>query len=195
MDTDYIKNWLKENLTPERYVHSIGTAGCAVELARMYSLDEEKAYVAGLLHDCAKCKTKEELQDIVRHKLNDMDPQELKTSKILHAPIGAFVARDSFGIKDAEILSSIRWHTIGKPDMSTFESIIFLADKIEPSRGNAEFREKILKILEENRGRKGLKKALFLCFQATVKSLAERKLPIFPITIETYNELLESQNE
>ncbi|MBE7706745.1 MAG: HD domain-containing protein [Cyanobacteria bacterium SIG30] len=193
MNTDYMKQWLKENLTPERYVHSVGTAGCAVELARMYGLDEEKAYIAGLMHDCAKCKSQLEMLEIVRHKLKDMDPMETRTEKILHAPVSAYIARDGFGIKDADILSAIRWHTIGKPDMNLFESIIFIADKIDPSRGNSEFREEIIKILKENEGEKGVKKALLKCFSSTIKSLVDRSLPIFSITIETYNDLLESQ--
>lgn len=188
-----MKQWLKENLTPERYVHSVGTAGCAVELARMYGLDEEKAYIAGLMHDCAKCKSQLEMLEIVRHKLKDMDPMETRTEKILHAPVSAYIARDGFGIKDADILSAIRWHTIGKPDMNLFESIIFIADKIDPSRGNSEFREEIIKILKENEGEKGVKKALLKCFSSTIKSLVDRSLPIFSITIETYNDLLESQ--
>lgn len=40
--------WLKENLNEERYIHSLGTADCARELAEKYNLDPEKAYFAGL---------------------------------------------------------------------------------------------------------------------------------------------------
>ena len=50
-----IKEWLKENLNEERYLHSLGTADCAKDLAKRYGLDEEKAYLTGLIHDCAKC--------------------------------------------------------------------------------------------------------------------------------------------
>ena len=48
-------SWLKANLNEKRYIHSIGTAECAKELAKKFGENEEKAYVAGLLHDCAKC--------------------------------------------------------------------------------------------------------------------------------------------
>ena len=194
MNEEYIKNWLKENLTPDRYAHSVGTAGCAVELAKKFGVNEKKAYIAGLLHDSAKCKTKKEMIDIVRHKLNDMDPMELNTEKILHAPVSAYVARDGFGVKDPDILSAIRWHTIGKPDMNNLEAIIFLADKIEPTRGNVEFREKVLKILDENPNEKGLKLGLFECYAQTIQSLAERELPIMPMTIDVYNDLLNFKN-
>ena len=55
MDYTNYKNWLKENLDEERYEHSVGVAECAMELAKRFDLDEEKAYLCGLIHDCAKC--------------------------------------------------------------------------------------------------------------------------------------------
>ena len=65
INDDEIKKWLKENLNDERYIHSLGTAECAVELAVKFGLDSEKAYIAGLLHDCAKCFSKEKLKQII----------------------------------------------------------------------------------------------------------------------------------
>ena len=50
-----IKVWLKDNLDEERYLHTLGVAQCASELAQRYGLNVEKTYLAGLLHDCAKC--------------------------------------------------------------------------------------------------------------------------------------------
>ena len=61
--TDYIKTWLRKNLNNERYEHSLGTADCAKMLAQKYCLDEEKAYFAGLIHDCAKCLPDSEMQE------------------------------------------------------------------------------------------------------------------------------------
>ena len=63
MKKDYILNWLKDNLTEERYEHSIGTAECAAELAERFGLDREKAYLCGLIHDCAKCFSNDELKE------------------------------------------------------------------------------------------------------------------------------------
>ena len=62
---DEIQNWLKLNLYEERYIHSIGTMECAVELAKLFNLDPEKAKTAGLLHDCAKCFSNEKLHQII----------------------------------------------------------------------------------------------------------------------------------
>ena len=49
------KTWLKTNLSDERYEHSLGVSECAKELAKRFNLDEQKAELAGLIHDCAKC--------------------------------------------------------------------------------------------------------------------------------------------
>ena len=69
-----IKEWLKENLNEERYLHSLGTADCAKDLAKRYGLDEEKAYLTGLIHDCAKCYKNEDLKEIIENKM-DCDPE------------------------------------------------------------------------------------------------------------------------
>ena len=142
------KNWLKANLNDERYRHSLGTAECARELAIKYGLDGEKAYFCVLIHDCAKCLAKEELREMICN-CTDLCEGEFDNYKTLHAPAGAILAQKEFGVNDKEILSSIRWHTLGKEDMTDFEKVIFLADKIESETRPREWIEPIVKVLEE----------------------------------------------
>lgn len=185
MDYTKIKKWLKENLNEERFLHSLGTADCAKELAKKYNLDEGKAYLAGLLHDCAKCFTKERLLEIIKENL-DVEESEMQNYKTLHAPVSAFIAQKEFGINDKEILSAIRWHTLGKLDMTDFEKIIFIADKIEPNTRDKEYSEKIKALMAEDNG---INKALLKCYKETIKSLCKRNLKICILTIEIYNKL------
>ena len=180
-----IIEWLKANLNEERFIHSIGTADCARELALKFGLNAEKAYVAGLLHDCAKCLENSELLNIINANLK-VEACELINPKTYHAPVGAFIAKREFGVGDEEILSSIRWHTLGHLEMNNFDKIIFLADKIEPNTRCKEYRDKMLELLDK----KGLDAALLICYQETIKSLVERNLKICVNTIEIYNELL-----
>lgn len=189
--TDEIEQILKRELSKERYLHTLGVRDCAVELAKRYNLDVKKAELAGLLHDCAKCKTNDELKEIIDKFLDDVDKNELKNYKTLHAPVGAYYAKEKFNIEDNEILSAIRWHTLGRVNMTTFEKIIFLADKIEKNTRDLNYRNEIIKILDDNEGEKGLNLALLRCFIETVKSLAERRLYICKTTIDVYNWLLE----
>lgn len=185
---EYINNWLKANLSEERYEHSLGTAECARELARKFGCDEEKAYFTGLIHDCAKHLAKDTTMEIINTKIH-LEEGELCSPKTHHAPVGAYIAKQEFGIEDEEILSAIRWHTIGKVNMTTFEKIIFLADKIETRTRPREIYEPIRKALKS-----GLDCALLLCYKNTIKSLVDRELRICTATIDIYNSLLVKQN-
>ena len=185
MNYTEILNWLKNNLNEERYIHTLGTAECAKELANKFILNSEKAYIAGLLHDCAKCFSNEKLLDIIHQHLN-VEECEMLNYKTLHAPVSAYIAEKEFQIDDKEILSAIRWHTLGKLDMTDFEKIVFLADKIEPNTRDKEYSDKIKALLNEPNG---INKALLKCYKETIKSLVKRDLKICLLTIDIYNKL------
>lgn len=185
ISTEELLVWLKENLNEERYEHSLGTAECAKSLARKYGQDEEKAYIAGLLHDCAKCFTTQKLLEIIDAHL-EIEDSEKENYKTLHAPVSAYVAKVEFGVVDEEILSAIRWHTLGKVNMSVFEKIIYLADKIETKTREAIYADPIRKFVDEENG---LNKAILQSYRQTIKSLVDRDLKICPLTIEIYNNL------
>ena len=185
MDYTKILEWLKNNLNEKRYIHTLGTADCAKELAKQFKLNQDKAYLAGLLHDCAKCFPNEKLLDII-HKHLDVEECEMLNYKTLHAPVSAYIAETEFKITDKEILSAIRWHTLGKLDMTDFEKIVFIADKIEPNTRDEEYSAKIRDLLSEENG---LNKALLKCYKETIKSLIKRDLKICLLTIKIYNKL------
>ncbi len=185
IDMESLFSWLKDNLSEKRYIHSIGTAECARALAIKFGLDSEKAYMAGLLHDCAKCFSNEKLLEIINNNLN-VQKIELMNYKTLHAPVSAYIAKNNFGVEDNEILSAIRWHTLGKIDMTDFEKIIFLADKIEPKTRDKDYLEEVRDYLKEENG---LNKAMLKCYKETIKSLVKRDLKICPVTIDIYNNL------
>lgn len=185
MDYTKILEWLKNNLNEKRYIHTLGTADCAKELAKQFKLNQDKAYLAGLLHDCAKCFPNEKLLDII-HKHLDVEECEMLNYKTLHAPVSAYIAETEFKITDKEILSAIRWHTLGKLDMTDFEKIVFIADKIEPNTRDEEYSAKIRNLLSEENG---LNKALLKCYKETIKSLVKRDLKICLLTIKIYNKL------
>ena len=188
ISTQEIEHWLKDNLVEERYIHSLGVMEAAVELAQIFHLDIEKARLAGLLHDAAKCFPNEKLLEVIKEHIPEVHECELLNYKTLHAPVSAYLAKTKFNVTDTEILDAIRWHTLGRCNMSDFEKIIFLADKIEARTRDLNFRQECMDLLKEDRG---LDKALFKCFESTIKSLVDRRLAICHITIDVYNELLE----
>ena len=191
MNTDYtkIKEWLKKNLTSERYEHSLGCANAAKGIAKIMGIDENRAYLAGLIHDCAKSLPLDETMKLLKTNNVELVCGEDENKKVLHAPAGVVVAKEQFGINDEEILSAIRWHTLGKPDMTDMEKIIFIADKIEPySRGKEDYERK----LELLKTKGGADKIIFDCYSYTIKSLVDRKLFICPRTVDIYNGLIKS---
>ncbi|RAI15049.1 MAG: phosphohydrolase [Candidatus Melainabacteria bacterium] len=181
-------SWLKGNLDEERLLHSLGCAQEASSLAEKFGLDSKKAYIAGLLHDCAKCLSKEKLFEIGSHL--DLVEGEDTNSKIIHAPVSAYLAKEEFGIEDEEILSAIRWHTLGRADMTEFEKILFLADKIEPNTRDLDFRDRVLMFLQDDNKENGLNRAMLVCYKETIKSLLARNLKICKNTIDIYNGML-----
>jgi predicted HD superfamily hydrolase involved in NAD metabolism len=134
MNREEICERLQKKLTEKRYQHSIGVEYTAACLAMRYQADLKAARTAGLLHDCAKCiPTDEKLKRARKFKL-PVNDSEAANPDLLHGKLGAYYAKEKYGINDPEILSAITWHTTGKPDMSLLDKIIFVADYIEPNR-------------------------------------------------------------
>ena len=163
---------LKTMLKPERFLHSLGVRDTAVKLAKIYGADEKKAEIAGLLHDNAK--NMDNQYERCRDLEVELDEFEQKNPALVHAKLGAETAKCEFGISDSEIVSAIRWHTVGKPDMTLLEKIIFVADLIEPNRKFGDI-AKIRNFAEEN-----LDEALFMCVEATIKVNEKRGFTVHP---------------
>lgn len=121
------KEKLKKDLKPQRYQHTINTVLKAMELSVGQDVDMEVVFIASLLHDCAKYKTPTEEQ---KKELSDF----IDCPPILHAPFGAIIARDEYGVTDEKILNAIKYHTTGRSKMTKEEMIVCLADAIEDGR-------------------------------------------------------------
>lgn len=142
MDNIYIeklRHQVKKALKSDkmRFRHTIGVADTCACMAMRYGIDVERAYIAGLLHDCAKCVDDEiKVRECIDNNI-EMTDIERKNPYLLHSKLGAFYAKTIYGIEDEEICSAIKYHTTGKCDMTSLEKIVFLADYIEPYRNKA----------------------------------------------------------
>lgn len=128
---------IEKNLKHHRFIHSVGVAGTAASLAMKYGEDVFKAQIAGILHDCAKSYSDDELVKMCKKHEITVSDFEKEHGFLLHAKYGAYLARNKYGIEDEDILNAIKWHTTGREDMSVLEKIIFISDYIEPSRDKA----------------------------------------------------------
>lgn len=129
-----IKEKLSKKLSVKRFDHTIGVSYTAAAMAMRYGLDVDRAAMAGLLHDCAKYMTDDELIEKCTKYGIECSETELRNGYLLHAKLGAYLSKEKYGIEDEEICSAVRYHTTGKPAMSVLEAIVFTADYIEPGR-------------------------------------------------------------
>lgn len=153
MTTEQMKEKLGSMLTDHRYTHSIGVMETAIEMAKRFGVDQEKALLAGLLHDCAK-QIDRDTQIAMCDQLGiALDQVKRESSALIHADLGARLAETEFGITDKSILDAIQYHTLGRANMTQLEKVLYLADIIEPNRkpfeGLAELRELCQKNLDE----------------------------------------------
>ena len=125
---------LKTELNEHRFNHTLGVAAEAQRLAALFGADPEKAYVAGLLHDCAKNFSDERVKEYCEKYGVTLDPYCDKEKALVHAFLGPVVAKNDYGVEDGEILSAIYYHTTGKADMTPMEKLIYIADMTEPGR-------------------------------------------------------------
>ena len=140
-----LRKELQKELKPDRFDHTLGVAYTSANMAFIYGADVQKALIAGMLHDCAKCLTHEEQVKICEKNNIEMTEVERKNHSLLHAKVGVYLARKKYNIYDPEILDAIRWHTTGREDMSLLEKIVYIADFIEPNRRELEDMEAIRK--------------------------------------------------
>lgn len=121
----------------KRYEHTLGVAYTAAALAMRFGAPIQDAQTAGLLHDCAKCLSDEKRLALCEKNDIPITEVERRNPFLLHAKIGAFLARRKYGVRDEDILNAVQYHTTGREGMSLLEKIIFVADYIEPGRKQA----------------------------------------------------------
>lgn len=172
---------LKKELDHQRFEHTLGVEKTAREMARVFGEDEDKAALAGLLHDCAKCMPLAQMQKTARHE--QIDPVMKESKALMHALAGRCVAESVYGVKDEDVLSAIRWHTTGRGQMTRLEKIIYLADMIEPNR-------KPYEGLEELRGlcMRDLDEAMHTALRMSLEHVQEQGRTLHPDTLAALND-------
>lgn len=174
--------WLAQNVPESRIQHILRVEQMAMELAHHHHLDEQKAGQAGLLHDLAKFFKPQRLLEMAQQANLLIDPVDKLNPHLLHAEVSALVAAQEFEISDPEILSAIANHTLGQPGMSPLSCVVFLADSLEPGRGDTPELEQLRQACWEN-----LTQAMWLTCDYSIRYLLETRRSIHPRTILTRN--------
>lgn len=179
--------WLAENVPPSRVNHILRVEQMATELAVHYQLEDvTKAATSGLMHDLAKYFPPQKLLEIARKEGLEVDYVMEAAPHLLHADVSAIIARDTFGVEDEEVLQAIANHTLGRPGMSLLSCIVFVADSLEPGRGDTPELENLRVISREN-----IDRAVWKTSDYSLKFLIESSCLIHPRTIATRNWFLQ----
>ncbi len=134
MDSVAIIEQLTKELSHRRFEHSLRTAYFAAELAAGLKENKEAAFLAGLLHDCARDLSEQNLLIEAKKNKLRLTKEERHSPMLLHGKIGAIFAAEKYLITDQNILQAIKNHTYGRHKMSVLEKIIFLVDYADESR-------------------------------------------------------------
>jgi predicted HD superfamily hydrolase involved in NAD metabolism len=184
MNRERLMEETRSQMPSKRWDHTIGVMGAAVELAKRFGGDPDKAELAALLHDyCKYWPIEEQRREYAAEELDpdlfNYDPQ------LLHGPLAAEVVRKRYGITDCEVLDAIRYHTSGRERMTLLDKIVCLADYIEPGRDFPTV--PVIREMAEH----SLERALVAGFDSTVQFLVEKGKKVFPLTIVARNSLID----
>ena len=172
---------IKREMDEGRYQHTLGVMYTCAALAMRYEYDVQKAQLAGLLHDCAKCISNgKKLKLCEKHNIQ-ITEVERRNPFLLHAKLGAFLAMHEYGISDREVISAILNHTTGKPNMSLLDKIVYVADYIEPRRNKAPNLTQVRKLAFLD-----LDEALYQILSDTLSYLGEGSGETDEMTVKAY---------
>lgn len=174
--------WLEEQVPPSRVEHCLRVEAMAKALARAHGLPVEAAAQAGLMHDLAKYFKPDRLLALAQAAGLTLDPVDLAHPHLLHADVSALVARQEFNLQDEVILAAIANHTLGQPGMDGLSCVVFLADSLEPGRGDQAELNRLRQVSQQN-----LVEAVLQTCDYTFKHLLDKRQPIHPRAVLTRN--------
>lgn len=175
---------VKGNMGDKRFTHCKNVSKEAAALAKIYGADEEKAQLAGILHDATKEFSFERQLQIMHDGGIILDEVESVSTNLWHAISGSVYARDVLHIEDWDVLNAIRYHTSGRKNMSLLEKIIYVADYTSAERcfDGVEHMRKC--------ARKNLDEAILFGTAYTIADLAKHNRLVHPGAVALYNEVL-----
>ena len=188
MADDY-KALIKGMMGKKRYIHSCNVADMCVKLAQIHGGDTEKAYLAGILHDCRKEADAEVQRREMMASGFYVDPAELASKSTWHGIAAAYYVRHELGIEDDDICNAIRYHTVAHAAMTKLEKIVYLGDLVSAERDYPDvekYRAYALKDLDD-----GMYRALK--WSIGNLSAGDKKIPV--CTIEAFNYYMDKRRK
>ena len=187
---------LRNAMSERRYRHTLGVRECALRLAQIFMPEAcLEIEAAAMLHDIAKEKPKDELLLAIQKGEWQPPIEDLSSEALLHAYAAPYYIRRDFPQYATDsVLRAVYYHTVGRPEMTLPEKIVFLSDFIEPTRTYSaccEVRDWFFSELMTTDNREALlERALLRVLDFTVSFLIREEMYISPSSIHARNSIL-----
>lgn len=179
----FFRRLAAEKLSYERFQHSVGVEVLAGELAQKYGLDKYAAQLAAITHDLAKSFSHREQLEMAEKWNLIHYPEDREHPQVIHGRISAYILKDEYEVTNQDIINAVANHTLGRPNMSELEMLIYSADHTEPGRnydGVDKLRQKLYYDLREG---------TLACMEHTLSYLRQMDRVVHPLTVLAYQDL------
>lgn len=179
---------LSQRLSARALAHSERVAETAAELAARFGADVGRARLAGLLHDWDREVPAEELIARAHEAGIAVSDVDRAVPYLLHGPVAAADLRRDLPGLDEEVLEAVAAHTYGAVDMSPLAMIVYVADVIEPARRDVG--------VEELRGvasGTSLRDLFATTYAVSLHQLVDRRRRLHPVTVSTWNSIVDGE--
>jgi nicotinate-nucleotide adenylyltransferase len=183
-----MENEARRTLSQPRFLHSRQVAVMTSDLCRIFGLDPQAGYLAGILHDMGKHLGEAELIKLAKADKQPISPMEKEKPSLLHGRAGAVLLRKQYGIRDQEILDAVMYHTTGGSGMGPLAKALYIADKCEVSRQGVEPRLRDFREYE-GAGLPGLDRLFAQILGETVSWLRSKKIVLSEDTLSLLKQL------
>ncbi|MGM7428840.1 bis(5'-nucleosyl)-tetraphosphatase (symmetrical) YqeK [Bacillus pacificus] len=181
-----IKAFLLKYNKEVTYKHLIRVANEARKIAVKYHVNEEKAAIAGYLHNISAIFPNEDRIVVAEQFGIEILQEEREFPMIIHQKLSRVIAEQLFKVTDEEILNAICCHTTLRKHATKMDLVLFVADKIEwDQNGTPPYLVEV---------KKGIEKSLEHAAFAYISFLWERKETlkvIHPWLKDAYRQLKE----
>lgn len=191
---DSLRDLVRGRMSEKRYLHTLGVENMAKRLGEILLPDKvSELTVAALLHDVAKELSYDEHLELLRGGEVEFTEEDLSVKPALHSIAGVpLILRDFSYFATSDVCSAVFNHTVGAPEMSVFDEIIFISDYAEEGRTYRtciEVREYLLADIKKENSEEDnlsvLHTASLKSIEATVQSLKHRGERINTRTLRT----------
>ena len=192
---DFLRGEIQKHISGKRLLHTYAVEKEIEHLGRIFGFNEKgilNLRASALLHDITKEIPTEKQIEFCKKRGIKVTSDDVKSPKLFHSLTGAYLSRELYpDIVDRTVFNAVRFHTSGRPNMTLFEKLLYLADYIEETRDFDDcvrLRKHFYSATEFTA--EHLNKTLLLSYDMTIKNLIDEGKTIHPKTVSARNSLI-----